>query len=374
LNRRLDGLTGVRFLAALLVVGHHTLSPSLVRGGLADVPILSDLADLGLVGVTFFFVLSGFVLTWSWDDRRDKVGFYGRRFARVWPLHAITYLLVALAVLPYVGRETPGLVRGVLGLALVQSWTGNVHAYFGGNAVSWSLSCEAFFYAALPFIVPRLAGRGRTAALRTVAACVVVLAVLPLFVRQLDVPRGLLSLAVFPGYRFGEFMIGVVLGWAFRRGWRPSWTLRQATALCVGTYVLATLVLHPVTTAAVRDDRAFVNVYGGLLMLLPFTALIGAVAATDLGPARTWLGSRPMVVLGEASFALYLVHASVILVLAHQGHGHRFLGGLGLTALAVALSVLTSIALHVGVERPVESRIRAVLAAREARRSPALES
>jgi len=373
-SARLDGLTGLRFLSALLVVAHHTLSPSLVRGGLADVPVVSELADIGLVGVTFFFVLSGFVLTWSWDDRRDKIGFYGRRFARVWPLHAVTFLAVALVVLPLVDRDAPSLGQGILGLLLLQSWSWDVGTYFAGNAVSWSLSAEVFFYAVLPLLVPYLVGRGRRAAWSVVAGCVVVLAVLPLVVRALDVSHGLLSLAVFPGYRVGEFLVGVVIGWAFRSGWRPAWSLRQAAFLCVGAYSLATVLLNPLVHAEVRDDRALVNLYGGLLMLLPFAALIAAVAAADLGERRSWLASKPMVLLGEASFALYLVHASVVLLLAEQGHGQRFLGGLGLAGLAVVLSVLASVLLHRGVERPAEARIRARLSAREGRRSLALES
>lgn len=59
---RLDGLTGLRFLAALLVFLHHIFSASIVPHGLARIPGTKDLAQLGAVGVTFFFVLSGFVL------------------------------------------------------------------------------------------------------------------------------------------------------------------------------------------------------------------------------------------------------------------------------------------------------------------------
>ncbi len=363
---RLDGLTGLRFLAALLVVAHHTLSPSLVRGGLAAVPVVSDLARMGFVGVTFFFVLSGFVLTWSWDPSRDRRGFYGRRFARVWPLHAATYVLMAALVLPWAGREIPDLATSGLGLLLVQSWSSDPHVFFGGNAASWSLSCEAFFYAVLPFLLPAATRLGRRAVAGVVVGAVLLLALAPLLVRGAG--YGLLALSVLPLYRLPEFLLGVLLGLAVRRGWRPGWSTAQAGAACLTAYLVATVALHGLTTAHVRDDRALVNLYGNLLMLLPFVALIAAVACADVERRASWLATGVMVRLGEASFALYLVHSAVIVLTAQQPLGHRFLNGLPLAVHAVLLSVGAASVLHAAVERPLERRIRSALVAREARR------
>ena len=82
---RLPSLTGLRFWAALLVVTYH-LSRQYHR-----LPLVSSLVWYGRDGVTFFFVLSGFVLAWSYAGAAlvpDRV-FYRRRFARVWPLHLL---------------------------------------------------------------------------------------------------------------------------------------------------------------------------------------------------------------------------------------------------------------------------------------------
>src|SRR5689334_18623603 len=122
---RIDSLTGLRFLAAGAVLLHHTFAPTILNPGVVRLPGTRHLAVVGYVGVTAFFVLSGFVLAWSWDDRRTKAGFYGRRFARVWPLHALTFMTVVLAIEPVVGgvgNVDTSPARAAAGLALVHSW------------------------------------------------------------------------------------------------------------------------------------------------------------------------------------------------------------------------------------------------------------
>ena len=97
---RLDSLTGLRFFAAEMVVIHHF-------SNFATLPFLWRYQGFGATGVTFFFVLSGFVLTWSFRPADTPGRFYWRRFARIWPLHAVTTLL-ALPVF-YSMRDVLGL-------------------------------------------------------------------------------------------------------------------------------------------------------------------------------------------------------------------------------------------------------------------------
>src|SRR5437764_11248338 len=96
-------------------------------------------ADFGYIGVDFFFVLSGFVLTWSARPDLGPLRFWQNRFARIWPLHLTT---LGLAVLVGVAVGVGDLTALVSNLFLVQAWWPQQHVYFGFNAVSWSLSCE----------------------------------------------------------------------------------------------------------------------------------------------------------------------------------------------------------------------------------------
>ena len=125
-------------------------------------------ADHGFIAVSFFFVLSGFVLTYSYSGsdgrmRGTRSAFYLARFARIYP----AYLLAAIAAIPLfflalrqVHTLAGTLMRvaagGTLVAALVQSWLPRTANYL--NSPAWSLSVEAFFYLLFPLILPLITG------------------------------------------------------------------------------------------------------------------------------------------------------------------------------------------------------------------------
>src|SRR5436305_1921821 len=139
---RLDALTGLRFWFAFLVVCHHSLNRWFGPGARV-------VSDFGYIGVDFFFVLSGFVLAWSARPDVGPLRFWWNRFARIWPLH-LTTLLLALAL--GVAVASGGVAALLPNLFLVQAWWPQPDVYFGFNAVSWSLSCEVFFYLCFPLL------------------------------------------------------------------------------------------------------------------------------------------------------------------------------------------------------------------------------
>jgi peptidoglycan/LPS O-acetylase OafA/YrhL len=362
---RLDSLTGLRFFAALLVFAHHTLAPSITSHGLADLPVISRVADLGSVGVTFFFVLSGFVLTWSWAPG-SREAFYGRRFARIWPLHAVTFVAACFVVAPLLDHSPPDAGRQVLGLSLLQAWSWHPSVYFAGNGPSWSLSCEAFFYALLPFLAPLALRLSRRGALLVAAGCAAVLALAPLAVRPLH-GSALQALWVFPAYRVAEFVVGVLLAAAVRSGWRPRLGLPGAVGLAVVSYLVVAWVLQPVSRSSSGTDQFLANLYGDLLLLVPFALLIAAAALSDLDGGPALLRSRALVRLGEASFAFYLVHTMVVLLLARSGVLKGTASGVPLVLLALVVSTAAAWLLHRCLERPAERRLRRAFDAREGR-------
>lgn len=103
-NVRLDALTGLRWWAAFMVFLFHMRVFAPVPQPLAAV------FDQGYLGVTFFFVLSGFVLTWSLKPGVSTSTFYWRRFARIWPATMVA-LLLAIPVFYSIGlgQSTPAL-------------------------------------------------------------------------------------------------------------------------------------------------------------------------------------------------------------------------------------------------------------------------
>src|SRR5260370_3381114 len=119
------------------------------------------LSSIGYVGVSFFFVLSGFILVYTYAGRPMILkDFWRARFARIYPAYAFSLLVTApfffFAVLtmniPFFAWAKAHLkFVSVLVVSLLQAWV--PPAALSWNAVAWSLSVEAFFYLLFPFLL-----------------------------------------------------------------------------------------------------------------------------------------------------------------------------------------------------------------------------
>lgn len=373
---RLDSLTGLRWVAAFAVFLNHVAT-------LLPVPHTHALFALGSSGVTFFFVLSGFVLTWTARDG-DRVGaFYGRRFARIWPMLAVGALLAFALQLPdapdgQAHRLTVILISSVL---LYQAWVPG-WILGGTSPVTWSLACEAFFYALFPLLSRFVLRRS----LRRLAGAAVALLLvgwgIRLWLWHVYPPQarppftgvdGMIFGTYAPVARLWEFLLGMVAAAAMRRGARSPLTVRWAAAL-LGAGLLVLWLC--------RDQawRSFIG-YDVLSQVTAplYALLVMALAARDLAGGRSWLRSRPMVRLGEWSYAFYLLHFTVLFEIAttvlDRGNIAEFYlrpvpeswSNAGWALLALAISASASALLYLVYERPVEIWLRARLSTRERR-------
>ncbi|HEX4224682.1 MAG TPA: acyltransferase [Pseudonocardiaceae bacterium] len=343
-STRLNTLTGLRFFAAIAVVLCH------VTGAFTHSAPLTALSSYGYIGVSFFFMLSGFVLTWS-AQRGSARRFLWMRFSRVWPLH---FLLTMVAFTVLAAHEVlPGPVGHIAEILLLQAWSPQANVYFGGNGVSWSLSCEMLFYLLFPLVAPLL-GRLRTRGLTITASTTIAAMVLaPLIATAAHASPDLSYwlFFIFPPYRFGEFLLGMLLARALRLGFRLP---KPGTTTAAAVLALA-IILFAFTIATVHTgipiDRPFV----ALAVLPSFAVLLLAGATHDLARQRTWLNRPIPVRLGEWSFALYLVHKPLFLLTISWGWWHP-----GLTPLLAfgTLAVALAATLHHAVEKPVERYLR----------------
>ncbi|MCU1447405.1 MAG: acyltransferase 3, partial [Cryobacterium sp.] len=201
----LRSITSLRFFAALLVVLHHAFGPE-------GIPVL----NLGFLGVTFFFVLSGFILTWADSARHGVVAFYQNRIARIFPLHLATLGIAVL--LPFGLTDSPATL--IQNLTLTQAWSNDgAHSF---NWVSWSISVEAFFYLLFPFAFVALRNRSMKALLLVAAIAILVQLGFSEWIRTTDLSNAHFLTYDFPPYRLGEFIVGICLGHALLGGWRMS--------------------------------------------------------------------------------------------------------------------------------------------------------
>lgn len=350
LPNRLDSLTGLRFFAAWLVVVHHFTNFALL-------PYIWRYTGFGATGVTFFFVLSGFVLTWSFVPSDTPGRFYWRRFARIWPLHAAT-TLIALPVF-YSWRDVPYDWTGIgLSFVLLHAWVPTASTYFAGNPASWSLSCEMFFYALHPLVVRTALG---LKLLALGAATLIVLGAVFIVVRWSpdwwsDRIVGWM-LYISPLFRLGEFLLGIALAAALRRGFRvPLGVIPWA--ILVGLWFHLEYVFAPAHFSATW--RVLVSQATYVVLPVLYAGVIGAAAQLDFDDARSWLRTRPMVLLGQWSYALYLVHATIIYALINWigVRAYSPVKNVAWFGVVTLLAVAASAVLYTVVEHPVEQRLR----------------
>ncbi|MCX5015216.1 acyltransferase [Streptomyces sp. NBC_00555] len=308
-------MTGLRFVLALVVVLSHVFHVS----GLFDGPLqmaLGGLAPLAGTAVTGFFVLSGFVLTWAHRPGDRPRAFWRRRFWKIFPNHVLGWsLAVVFFGCTGAGRvlsmETGhGSGAAVTGLFLLQAWVPDVNWFFSFNTPAWSISCEAFFYALFPALLA-LTMRIPARRLRAVwVAVVLVILVLPAVTGRIPGPalydwlpvneNSLWFGYVLPPVRLPEFVLGIVTARLLQTGLLPRPTRAWSRGLPVA--VLATLPFVPPQFAL------------GAAMAAPMTVVIAGLALADIEGRSGFLARPAAVALGDASYALYLVHFPLLLL------------------------------------------------------------
>ncbi|MFD9003489.1 acyltransferase family protein [Streptomyces sp. NPDC059582] len=348
---RLPSLTGLRFWAALLVVLYH------LSRQVGTVPGLSDAVWYGRSGVTFFFVLSGVVLAWTYDGANVPTRvFLWRRFARIWPMLAVS---VGASVAVWALMDQAVSLKAVAAtLLLVHAWFPIPVIFKGGNPAAWSLSDEAWFYLIFPALLAVLAGRRARVWIWTAVAVVGATLVLWPALSGLSPTTRAWALDYLPLTRSLQFVLGVLTGLALKRGWRP----RLPLPVTVGLVIAWHLVLIPWSDAV--PDSLWYSPYSASQWLSApvFAALIVSAARADLDGRRTGLGGPWMVRLGHWSFAWYLIHEIVIRsALFHWGRPAPGSATLVFWAGVLAVSLTAAALAYQCVERPAERRLRNLL-------------
>jgi peptidoglycan/LPS O-acetylase OafA/YrhL len=357
---RLPSLTGMRFIAAVGVFLFHGILYGGFFSSTHAVGVLGSVVNAaGWAGVVFFFILSGFVLTWSLRPKDTVPSFWRRRLLKVFPNHLVTSIIafVLLAVVAH----TAFTGKNLLNIFLLQAWVPNLATVFSGNVVSWSLSCELLFYLSFPLLYMGIR-RIRPERLWAWAIGVMVaVGLVPTLASAIPPAQALSSPAVmpvidvtmwqqwfvafFPPVRMLEFVLGMILARVVITGRRLPLTRGGAVGLAVLGYALT-----PLFPGAYRIVAT---------MVLPLALLIAASGKADSEHQKTWLASRVMVYLGDISFAFYVCHWLIL------DYGHQIVGAtrsfgtaaaLGVLALLLVSVVIVASALFLGVERPIMRR------------------
>ncbi len=358
--RQLPALTSIRFFAALWVLLFHFSGQHL-----AAAPVeLRNIAGCGFAGVSLFFILSGFILTYTYSGQPeafDRKRFWLARVARVYPVYVVGLIVSFPFVIHSIRLANDAVQRGgfvlSIGLApaLLQSWVPHTAARWNGPG--WSLSCEAFFYALFPFILVLLK-RFRRGWLAPLIVLAWILAVLPALSYMYLQPQpsevaGPLVQSTWmnfvkydPLVRLPEFVLGMLLGCLYIQNGKSKWGNSLA--------VIALILLIP--TLACSSSIPYPLLHDGLLDPL-FALLIYGLASAGL--LSRILALPGLLLLGEASYSLYILHGPIASWMNALGKSHGLMvqSSRAYFSLYVVITLLLSIAIFKLVEMPIRHRI-----------------
>jgi peptidoglycan/LPS O-acetylase OafA/YrhL len=353
----LPALTGARFYAAALVfLSHVVFLPGCAAW--RSIPGFG----LGGLGVTFFFVLSGFILAYNYEPWfRSTVPapayrlFLWDRFSKVYPTYLGT-LLVSIPLSVFSPTLPLDWVAVPVQAALIQCWLPfALPPYFGYlNSVGWSISCEAFFYLLTPFLIAAHARRpgGWAGWIATVAFLLLAYGVARNLVPATDAAAELYFLERFAGVRLADFAVGVCLGMSMPR-FAPFLHRRAGWCQVLGlTWMAVVLVL---------ESQPSVEKWGSV-RVLPGVCLLILGWTTGQGMLGRHLSHPWLRVLGVSSFAFYMLHHLVLRYL--KGVMLRVpvefgpVGSLVLVAVTFILTCALSYGVYAWFEMPAQRAMR----------------
>jgi peptidoglycan/LPS O-acetylase OafA/YrhL len=352
---RLDGLTGLRTFAAVNIVFFHFSNPKLF-GWFAPV------VNAGFASVSFFIMLSGFVLAYNYAGRAragelDKTRFWEARFTRLYPIYLLSLLLSwRMVPVEYAAHTHRMFWTGmVLTPLLLQGWIPTLATFL--NTPAWTMSAESAYYLAFPWLA-RGKRPERPGPYLVKMAAVWCLGLVPGLLYIAFNPDGIAHpdrwswgpwlqvLKYTPLPHLASFVFGVMLANLDELVGRTS-PLRLILGVggFAGTFCI--LSLGPRVPYAIVHD--------GLLMPLFGCIILGLAGNNPLAHAMGW---RPLVFVGEASYCLYLLHFN----LWNMIHDSHVLDRLGLSRFDPWISYVLLIGLAVlalyAIEKPAQRQLR----------------
>jgi len=352
-RKRLAGLDGLRGLASLIVVFHHTnnaiVMPMSARRILIESPLAIVLNGQG--AVQLFFVLSGYVLANSLSRSGDRplldlVQFYVRRILRIYPPYIIAVLFTFLVSYFYVVVPAAhGLTPWIRKTTMLHPSIGQVFStfLFPGPALGlvpqgWTLRIEMIFSFLMPFML--------LLARRTHWIVLVLLSCMGF----------LLDGALLDLWSAIDFALGIVL--FLERERLSRWLTRVPQLLTpaiigIGLYLFAA----PQFLGWYEPNRVLGLLVGGgdpkSIAIMGVGSAVLVAVAVHVPWVEHILSTRPLAFLGRISFSLYLLHRTFIALFAtNMGPQRTALDGFMLLGLVLLASLPASALCYRVVERP----------------------
>jgi peptidoglycan/LPS O-acetylase OafA/YrhL len=338
---KLERLTALRFLVALsIVLGHLVLMFKPLFGYV----FYSFIGTLD-TAVSFFFLLSGFILTYSWQQKNNPswVDFFRNRFSRIFPIYFLALALTFAVRYVQDGQFFSIFSKTIFYVAtLLQSW--NPAQTLVLNPPAWTLSVEVFLYLLFPFAYFIL----RKRSLPLLAAINIVLWLSTLLWFQIINPYDRVFSRYFPPSHLSTFILGMSAGFLFVR-YRASLELRSTVIGIVTIILLATFTLALALRVPFVIDHhpAILNpFYAGVVLFFALRS-----------DKKSIFAYRPLQLLGESAYEIYIFQAPLAaawFLIFNPHSGSIFVSCAGYVLTLISISVL----IYLYVDLPVQRKFR----------------
>ena len=352
---RLNALTGLRAFAAINIVLFHFSNPQWFG-------IFAPVVNAGYASVSFFILLSGYVLAYNYASRArrgelDRVRFWKARFTRIYPIYLLSLLMAWRNISVEYAEHTHLMfwLGMILTPLLMQGWVPEIATFL--NTPAWTMSAEWSFYMAFPWLA-RWKHPGRVWPILRRLLIIWLLGLIPGTLYFTLNPDGLTHVDRYSeGYwlqvlkytplpHLASFVFGVALA-----GLDDLIPRDARKRLYLGLFGFAAIF----GLLWLGQAIPYAIIHDGLLMPFFGCVVLGLAGQNWLASALAW---RPFSFVGESSYCLYLLHFNFWNLL-HDTHvldrlGIAFLDPWISYAILIALGL---VALHL-VERPAQKTMR----------------
>lgn len=300
---KLDQLTFTRYIAALTVVFFHFGQQAFPATNTWWHPVITA----GPIAVSYFFVLSGFIMAVAYYQPNaqpfNQWRYWLARFARIYPVYLLALVLMILANLKTDGRDPASVI---LSLTMLQAWIPGYAMVL--NSPGWSLSVEALFYLSFPLLLYFVRTNGlKPLAILTLALWIGTQCLQIILHNSASYePKGILHQFIYyhPLMHLSTFMLGLVVGMAFCDGKFRSLNQRWNGLAIIALTVLAVFLLA--YEGQFEQYLGFLVDYNNGLIAPVFLAII-VLLAVNTGWTKQLMSIPFLVLLGEASYSLYIL-------------------------------------------------------------------
>ena len=349
-NPTLTALHFTRFVAAFCVIAYHY--------GKAATPFKAGLINTfiqnGGFAVSYFFALSGFIMMYAYYKPQGDINvnaFWTARFARIYPVYLLSFLLVLLAILIF-NESKPKGISIILQALCLQAWKPGISMEI--NYVSWSIAVELFFYFTFPFLLKYWQKKSLLLILsQAIFLWIISFCIHIWMVKNLSSPSRFnvgQFIAFFPPWHLSSFILGSATAMLYLKVLQPSnFAKFFSYTLLVGSLIIIYILFiqQPIIMGYLTN--------GGIIPV--FLLLILGLALNN-GIIAKLFSLKPLVWLGEISYGFYLWQFFIYLFFAEYLKNYTgFLNTYQFYMYVLALITFSALSYHI-FELPMRNYIK----------------